>query len=128
MDAWQVVALGCAGGALPDVLRVIERRHKPMPAYLKRGFFWFGVGLLMALGGGASYLMEPSRPIDALAIGFSAPAIISSLLASKHPPPERTFHMTTDYDILIVPFFEAYFLLGPLRKWWAGASEGELAT
>lgn len=88
METWQVIALGCAGGALPDVLRVIERRHEPPPEYLWRGFFWVSLGLLVCLGGAAGYLLSPTRVIDALAIGFSAPSLVAGLLAQKPERPE----------------------------------------
>jgi cell division protein FtsZ len=85
METLQVVALGCAGGALPDILRVIERRYDPAPDYLKRGFFWVSLGLLVGLGGSAAYFLSPTRVIDALAIGFSAPSLVSGLLGKKAP-------------------------------------------
>ncbi|MEA2838736.1 MAG: hypothetical protein QOF41_66 [Methylobacteriaceae bacterium] len=89
METWQVIALGCAGGALPDVLRVIERRYEPAPDYLKRPFFWVSLGLLVCLGGGAAYFLSPTRIVDALAIGFSAPSLISGLLGQKSAAPRR---------------------------------------
>jgi hypothetical protein len=89
MDTWQVIALGCAGGALPDVLRVIERRYEPAPDYLKRPFFWVSFGLLVCLGGIAAVFLSTTRLVDALAIGFSAPSLISGLLGQKAPAPRQ---------------------------------------
>lgn len=89
MEWWQTIALGCAGGALPDLLRIIEHRHDPAPEYLKRGFFWVSLALLVGLGGTAAYLIAPLGVIDALAVGFSAPSLVSSLLGQKEPDNRR---------------------------------------
>ena len=55
-----------------------------MPAHLGRWFFSASLGLLMCIGGAVAYWLAAPRAIDALAIGFFAPAIISGLLADKH--------------------------------------------
>jgi hypothetical protein len=67
----------------------------------------------MCIGGAVANWLTASRVIDALAIGFSAPAIISSLLADKHG--ENPF-------IKRVP--PSPTVIGQLQKWWSGHPEG----
>ena len=124
VNGFQIVALGCVGGALPDVLRVIEKRHEPMPDFLKRRIFWIGLGLLVAIGGAAAYLLAPTRVVDALAIGFSAPSVFSGLLADKNPA--RTICLDSAAASL-GPNLAAPIpnVLAPLQRWWAGISDDE---
>jgi hypothetical protein len=80
---WPMVIVGCAGGFLPDVLRVIkvlgsEDRYQ-LPTYLKQFGFWLRVVLLVVLGGVAAYFVEPEKAMQALGAGFTAPQVISSL-------------------------------------------------
>ena len=83
MPLYQIVLLGAVGGALPDLLRIINARHEPAPDYLDRHFFWFSLGLLMLLGAGAACLLDPTRTVDALAVGYSAPSLLSKALADR---------------------------------------------
>lgn len=77
----RIVTLGCVGGVLPDVLRIIAARYDGPPNYLRSSFFWFGLVLLVVLGGAATMLVQPKGTIEALAVGFGAPEIITKLLA-----------------------------------------------
>ena len=75
---------GCVGGALPDVLRLVEGRHGQVPAYLGSAYFWLSLVLLVALGGVAALVLAgggPVEPIKALAIGYTAPSVVSKLLS-----------------------------------------------
>lgn len=72
---------GCAGGLLPDILRVIQNRHDPgRLTYLKQIGFWIGLLFLVALGGSVSWLLGASEVKQALAYGFGGPEILSTLL------------------------------------------------
>jgi hypothetical protein len=82
MSELGIVGLGCLGGALPDVLRVVKLRHEPAPEYLKRWFFWISLVVLVALGGIVTFYVHPEKAIEALSVGFCAPAIVSKLLGS----------------------------------------------
>ena len=76
---------GCVGGALPDVLRLVEGRHGQVPAYLGSAYFWLSLVLLVALGGVAAIVLTgggPVEPIKALAIGYTAPSVVSKLLSN----------------------------------------------
>ena len=83
MEWYEAVALGCAGGALPDVLRLVLARHDDPPHHLIPRPFWISAALLVSLGGLATYLVSPSSVVEALAVGFSAPAILSRLLSRE---------------------------------------------
>ena len=57
--AWQIVALGCLGGMLPDVLRLIANRHDPaVPADVRSPLFGIGFVFLVALGGGMAVVLN----------------------------------------------------------------------
>jgi hypothetical protein len=86
------VWLGCLGGALPDALRLIQGRHGEVPTYLGSLYFWVSLVLLVALGGataafttytlGATQNMtQAAAMINALAVGYSAPSVLSKLLS-----------------------------------------------
>ncbi len=81
------VILGAAGGALPDVLRLIEGRHGQLPSYLSSVYFWFSLVLLVVLGGAVGYGQALAFPgseddwIRALAVGYTAPSVVSKLLS-----------------------------------------------
>jgi hypothetical protein len=81
-----LILVGCAGGALPDVIRIIKDRYKTeFPAHLKSANFWMGFILLVLLGGVAAWLGGATGTKEALAFGFGAPEGISRLLASNEP-------------------------------------------
>jgi hypothetical protein len=119
MISYQTIILGCIGGALPDVLRLIAGRHGEVPKYVGSPYFWISLVVLVALGGGTTYLYSlispqtlsgsepgPGQLISALAIGYSAPSLISKLLsepaATATRGVDRGLHPTRS-----------------LRGWWA---------
>jgi hypothetical protein len=95
MLSYQTIVLGCIGGALPDILRLIAGRHGEAPKYLFSVYFWVSFVLLVVLGGSAIYVVHlvspevlsgsPHRWISALAIGYSAPSMVSKLLSEPDP-------------------------------------------
>lgn len=81
------ILYGLIGGLLPDVIRMINNRYNPsLPNYFKSVNFYIGLVLLILLGGGAAYLLKPDGIIETLAVGYSAPQLVSSILAQKTPP------------------------------------------
>ena len=73
---------------MPDILRVIAGRYGEVPSYLGSAYFWISLVVLVALGGVAAGFLAP--PVDysqlpsmisPLAIGYSAPSVISKLLS-----------------------------------------------
>lgn len=100
MSTTNVILLGCVGGLLPDVIRLIKLRYEEFPPdYLKRPLFWVGVILLVAIGGLAAWAMGAQTPKDALIYGFAAPELFSRL-ASKAVE-------------------EAQMATFDLRQWWS---------
>jgi hypothetical protein len=84
----EMVALGCAGGLIPDVIRIIKSRHKNrIPSYLKHFNFWFGLILLIALGGFAAWFLGAEKAKEALAYGYAAPELISRVLSESATEP-----------------------------------------
>ncbi len=79
LPLWEAGALGFAGGLAPDALRIVNARHEGPPAFLRSGFFWGSLLVLGALGGGVAVLSHPASPEAALALGYSAPSIVSAL-------------------------------------------------
>jgi hypothetical protein len=84
------VLLGAIGGLLPDVLRVIGNRYKTeFEDFYKKPPFWIGLIFLSGLGAFIVYIRGTEGVIEALAIGFSGPQIISKLLGAAPPPAKR---------------------------------------
>jgi len=49
---WMMILIGCAGGLIPDALRIIKNRHDPkVPEYLCSVTFWIGLLLLVKTRG-----------------------------------------------------------------------------
>lgn len=109
LPLWEAAALGFAGGLAPDALRIIDARHEGPPAFLRSGFFWISLLVLGALGGGVAVLSHPSSPEAALALGYSAPSIVSALGAKGAPAPTSALE----------PRARRRDLLADLRAWWA---------
>lgn len=74
------VVLGCVGGLIPDILRIIKNRYrKDLLVCLGRLNFWLGVVLLIGLGGLAAWVLEAQEARDALIYGYAAPQLFSEL-------------------------------------------------
>jgi len=87
---WILIAFGCIGGLLPDILRIIQNRYElTLPAYLKSGMFWLSLILLTFIGGFSAWLLAAGDVKQALAYGFGAPEIISKLLGKIAGPVDR---------------------------------------
>ena len=77
MTGLEIFGLGCLGGVIPDVLRLIKGRHDGAPGYLKEWFFWVMFAVLVLIGGLAAYCGQATGAKEAVAFGFAAPEIIS---------------------------------------------------
>jgi len=80
MTALEIFGLGCLGGAVPDVIRLVKARHDGPPPFVKTVFFWIMFAVLIVLGGLAARYGGAAGVKEALAFGFGAPEIISRLL------------------------------------------------
>jgi len=113
MSEAEIVGLGCLGGALPDLLRLLKLRHEPLPDYLRRWFFWISLLLLIALGGVVTHYVHPEKAIEAISVGFGAPAILSKLFGHDGdddgggPGLRARMHLPSEG------------LIESLRRWWA---------
>jgi len=82
----QVWIFGLVGGAIPDVIRLIQGRYaETLPNYLKNLNFWLGFAFLVATGGLVAWLGKSQSIQAALAYGFAAPEILSRLLSTSTP-------------------------------------------
>jgi len=78
--------LGAAGGLLPDVLRVVRGRYASrVPTYLTRWWFWLGVVLAALVGALTAWLVGADSAVTALACGYAAPSILTTLLGQHAP-------------------------------------------
>jgi hypothetical protein len=102
MPWYEILAWGCAGGVIPDVLRIIAARYDGPPTYLSSAFFWVSLVLLIIVGGATAWLVQPKDIVSALAVGFAAPEIISKLLGTQADRGADT------------PLIQS------VRSWWAG--------
>jgi len=82
--SWSIFIIGCVGGLIPDVMRVIQKRHEPeLPTFLWSANFWVGLILLVLVGGVAAIIGQAADWKQALAIGYAGPEFLSRALASK---------------------------------------------
>jgi hypothetical protein len=80
--------LGCLGGLLPDVLRIIKSRYdNAMPNYLRTPLFWAGLLLSVLLGGMAAWVFGATNANEAVAYGFTAPALLEGLAGGLQARP-----------------------------------------
>jgi len=76
----ELVYFGALGGLLPDILRLVTTlRTGKMPDYLKTPAFWISLPLLAIVGAVAVWLAGATTAKAAVAIGFSAPEVISRI-------------------------------------------------
>lgn len=109
-----LITIGCAGGLLPDILRIIKNRHdSELPSYVRMFNFWLGLVALVILGGFAVWVLGATQPREALIIGFTAPEVLSNLAAKNQDSKERgaVDRGAKDADRGSEKF--------SLRKWWA---------
>lgn len=93
MVNWRMIGVGCFGGFLPDVIRIIQNRYKTeLPEYLRTANFLLGLSALIILGGFAAWLGEAANIKQALAYGFAAPELISRLLSGDPIHMDRPTH------------------------------------
>jgi hypothetical protein len=104
----EMLMWGCLGGLIPDTLRILAARHDGPPAFLFSFFFWLSLIILAALGGLVSYLLNPVRIIDALAIGYAAPGIISRALSKPG-----------DETVVARGASAKPSMIGNVRSWWS---------
>jgi hypothetical protein len=83
MSPVEAIGWGCLGRIIPDVLRVLPKRYGDIPVYLFKPFFWISLIILGALGGVMAYALAPNGITNALAVGYSAPSVLSKLLGIK---------------------------------------------
>jgi hypothetical protein len=78
-----LIACGCIGALLPDIIRLIKNRYDPtVPGYLKGIKFWISLLFLVLIGGLATWLSNAHEVKEALAYGYGAPEFLSRLLSS----------------------------------------------
>lgn len=102
----QLIAIGCAGGVIPDLIRFAKARYDATIAdYFKHWNFWLGLLVLVALGGIAAALGEPTTTMQALALGYAAPEFFSRLVAEQPARPiEEGMAKSEEFSV---------------RRWWS---------
>jgi hypothetical protein len=103
MTPAMIFGLGCLGGAIPDLLRLVKGRYDGAPKYVATYFFWIMFVILVLLGGGVAFGMGASSAKEALALGFTAPEVISRMLGAKD----------TDRGAMNAGFVQS------VRRWWS---------
>lgn len=100
-----IFLLGCVGGLLPDILRIIRNRYRvQIPAYLRQTNFLIGVILLVLVGGLTAWILGSESAKDALIYGYASPQILSQLAAGA------TSERVERSERKRIPF--------SLMKWW----------
>ncbi len=118
METWQLVAVGCAGGFIPDLIRIAKSRYDAsFEDYLKRPNFWAGLAVLVALGGLAALIGQVESVPQALIYGYAAPELFSRLAAQHGVPatPAGQPEAVTESMQQVNPQSEAF----DVRRWWS---------
>jgi hypothetical protein len=124
MTITTLIALGCVGGLLPDVIRLVKNRgNSAVPDYLKAPMFWIGFILLVAIGGFAAWLLGAQDLKQAVAFGYAAPELLSNLGAEpkgagQKKAPEDVDRTRRAGDIDRTPRTKARREPFNLRRWW----------
>ena len=101
-----LILLGCIGGLLPDILRLIKNKYEiGAPPEWQSLRFWISLLLQVAIGGLASWVLQATTAKDALAFGFAAPELLSKLISTN----EGRAQLRIQKD---------EHLFTQLRKWW----------
>jgi hypothetical protein len=105
----KLIAIGCAGGVVPDLIRFAKARYDASIAdYFKHWNFWLGLLVLVALGGLAVAFGDPATTTQALALGYAAPEFFSRIVAEQ---PAKS----TEESVALNPKTEAF----SVRRWWS---------
>jgi len=75
--------LGVVGGAVPDILRFVKGRYRGFPEWFMRPGYWVALVVLMALGGAAAWLGGATDWKSAVAMGFTAPEVLSRMFSTR---------------------------------------------
>ena len=77
---YAIFLLGCIGGVLPEVLRIIKDRFSKEPqSFYKDARYWFALVLMIGLGGFVAYIFQSKDVKDALIYGFVAPELLTKI-------------------------------------------------
>ena len=83
MDETAIWIYGAIGGLLPEILRIIENRTTgKFPDFYKYLSFWIGLILMVAIGSFCAHIFNPNTAVNAVALGFTAPKILSELVGT----------------------------------------------
>lgn len=86
----EFLVYGLIGGAIPDLLRIINNRYQlQLPSYLRSLNFYMGFFFLLILGMVTVQLLGANNITEALSYGYSAPQIISGLLGNLAKTPKK---------------------------------------
>ena len=86
----EFLVYGLIGGAIPDLLRIINNRYQlQLPSYLRSLNFYMGFFFLLVLGMVTVQLLGANSITEALSYGYSAPQIISGLLGNFAKAPKK---------------------------------------
>jgi hypothetical protein len=112
---WEFIALGCAGGLIPDLIRIAKSRYDTTIAdYLKRWNFWVGLAVLVGLGGLAALIGGAANVTDALVYGYAAPELFSRVAAEHGAPPSPGTEGHAE-GLEVNPKSEKF----NVRRWWS---------
>jgi hypothetical protein len=118
LETWQAVAIGCAGGVIPDLIRIAKSRYDTTFAdYLKRPNFWVGLAVLVGLGGLAVLIGGVTTVPQALIYGYAAPELFSRLAAEHGVPPTPVGQPEAVSESMqqVNPRSEKF----NVRRWWS---------
>jgi hypothetical protein len=122
-----LIVLGCVGGVLPDVIRLLN--YVQTPAKDRASLTWpskgemilrlVGLAIQVGLGGFAVYLIGAASPLQAVAIGFAGPEFLTRFLAAAVPkPPSPQSGATPQGGMIETPARRSAPRVRSLFRWW----------
>ena len=110
----KLIAVGCAGGLIPDLIRFAKARYDASIAdYFKHWNFWLGLLVLVGLGGLAVAFGSPDSATQALVYGYAAPEFFSRLVAQHGL--QGTPGAGQEESVQLDPRREDF----SVRRWWS---------
>jgi hypothetical protein len=111
-DLLQISLFGCIGGLLPDVLRLLKNSEERESVGKNLPTFLGGLVLQVFLGGLVAFLatsanllpgegqIVPGTLLAAVSYGFSAPEILTRLLATSAPKLDPSSQRKSNFNLL----------------------------
>lgn len=116
----EIVAYSVVGAIVPDLLRLLSWARSPKITRgdnpLKDGATYLSAVIQLALGVVAAHLLQAATPIQAAALAYAAPDVLTRVLGSLATQQTRGFNMEV---------VDSQTVSTRVLKWWRGGGVRE---